>query len=137
MALTDEQYKQLFRYVDGAMDAEEQKAFQDSLLHNKILNDESEFYKEIQLLIKSVEQKIENTIPPLSGEKKSKNEQVWTIISEARRNWESKYEHDLKLKYGITDKEKKISGDGQKNKIKRIPNWVVAAALVGIALSGA
>ena len=58
MALTDEQYQRIFRYVDEEMDADEVKAFEAAILENKELCDEVELYKQVRLLSESVEEKI-------------------------------------------------------------------------------
>lgn len=136
MALTDEQYNQIFRYADGEMNTDERKAFEAALLENKELYDEVELYKQIQSLSESVEQKTTNT--DLSEEKISNNKKVWTIINDARKNWETQYEDDLKLKYGIAEA-KNIPAEEQKNKIRRIniSRWLMAASLIGLISVGA
>ena len=138
MALTDEQYKQLFRYANGEMNTAEKKAFEAALPGNKELSDEVDFYKELRSLSESVEQKTTNPDLFLSGGKKHHNKKVWAIMNDARKNWEIQYEDHLKLKYGITAKEKTIPGEDQKNKIRRIniSKWLTAAVLSGVAILG-
>jgi len=162
MELVDEQYRKVFRYVDGEMDAEEQKAFETSLAQNKALQNEVAFYKEVRLLSESVEQKICNT-DPLPGEKKSNDEKAWAMLSSVREDWEKRHEDVLKLKYGIheapgiqtkqngkareikTSKaalidEKTIlhssrAGHGKLKRINR-STWLAAAVLTGLFLLG-
>ena len=62
MALTDEQYRQVFRYADGEMDTDERKAFEATLAENNELRDEVHFYIQVARLGKSVEEKISNDI---------------------------------------------------------------------------
>jgi hypothetical protein len=138
MAMTDEQYKQILRYVDGEMDTDEQKKFEAALVENKELSDEVKFYKEIRLLSESVEQKTSSTDLFLSEEKKRDSEEVWTMINNARKNWENQYEDDLKLKYEITAGGKDIPEEEQKNNTRgiNISKWLIAATLAGIAALG-
>lgn len=133
MKMTDEQYKQIFRYVDDEMDAIEQKAFETALAENNELYDEVVFYKEVRLVSESVEQKICNTDPLLSEEKKSKDEEVWAMISQSRKNWEIQ-EDQLKLKYGISPIELKYIQRKQHGKVRKISisTWLVAAVLTGL-----
>ena len=61
MALTDEQYQQIFKYSDNEMEAEELKAFEAALAENKELRDEVEFYKQVRLLSESIDEKTKKT----------------------------------------------------------------------------
>ena len=135
MALTDEQYNQIFRYADGEMDTNERKVFEAALLENKELYDEVEFYKQIQSLSESVEQKTTDT--DLSVEKINTDKKVWTLISDARKNWETQNEYDFKLKYGIAEA-KNIPAEEEKKRIRRISmsRWLIAATLIGLISVG-
>lgn len=135
MALTDEQYNHISRYADGEMDTDERKAFEAALLEKKELYDEVEFYKQIQSLSESVEQKTTNT--DLSVEKINTDKKVWTLINDARKNWESQYENDLKLKYGFAEA-KNISAEEKKYNTRRIDisRWLIAATLIGLISVG-
>jgi hypothetical protein len=135
MSLTDEQYKQVLKYIDGEMDAVQQKAFEDILLTNRQMNDEVEFYKEIRLLAESVEQKDSNMNLTADEQKKSNDEHTRAMISQARKNWESQYEAELKLKYGIViNADKNIDPQTQDNRAKRINEWkwLAAATVAGV-----
>lgn len=86
MALTDEQYEQIFRYVDKEMDGAELEAFEAALNENKGLHDELDFYKQVRSLGESVEQKIRGN-DPLQGEEKKaamkKHGQCWPMRGRA------------------------------------------------------
>src|SRR5687768_262046 len=130
MALTDEQYQQIFRYADDEMDADELKAFEGALVENKELRDEVEFYKQVRALSESVEEKTRDTDPWPADEKKSSTEETWAMLTDARKKWENLYEDDLKLKYGIKPSTN-VPPDRQKNKIRRIniSRLLIAASL--------
>ena len=130
MALTDEQYQQIFRYADNEMNATESEKFEASLIENKELRDEVELYKQIRLLSESVEQKTSNIQTSFSEEKKSGNKEIKAMLAEARNKWENEYEDELKIKYGITES---INIPGrEKHKIRRIKisSWLVAASFI-------
>lgn len=140
MALTDEQYSQVFRYADGEMNADERKAFEALLLENKELNDEVELYKLVQSLSESVEQKTRNTEFVPTEEKKSEEEKISSILNHSRKKWESEQEAELKLKYGVnTNEEKHNTAQPRQNKVIRMDSrkWLVAAAVAGIVCLGA
>src|SRR5688572_2901077 len=103
MALTDEQYQQIFRYADNEMNATELKTFEAALLENKELRDEVELYKQIRLLSDSVEQKTSNANSPSAVEKKSSHKEIIAMLADARKKWENEYEDESKIKYGITE----------------------------------
>ena len=103
MALTDEQYHQIFSYVDQEMDADEVKAFEAALMENRELYYELEFYKQVRLLGDSVEQKTRGKDRFRDEQKKISHEQTSAMLARARKNWENTYEDELKLKYGITE----------------------------------
>ena len=103
MALTDEQYQQIFRYVDEEIDADEVKAFEAALIENRELFDELEFYKQVRLLGDAVEQKARGKDRLRDEEKKISHEQTSAMLARARKKWENTYEDELKLKYGITE----------------------------------
>jgi hypothetical protein len=135
MSLTDEQYKQVLKYLDGEMDAVQQKTFEVILLTNRQLNDEVEFYKKIRLLAESVEQKDIDMNSTADEQKKSNDEHTWAMISQAKKKWESQYEAELKLKYGIvTNAEKNIHPQTRDNRAKRIHEWkwLAAATVAGV-----
>ena len=135
MALTDEQYQQIFRYADNEMNAAELKTFEAALVANKELQEEVELYKQIRSLSESVEEKTSKTNPWLSEEKKSDKE-TWSMLAEARKKWENQYEDELKLKYGISDSI--TIAKSQKSKIRRInfSGWLIAASLIGLISLG-
>ena len=135
MTLTDDQYKQVLKYIDGEMDAVQQQAFENLLLQNTELSDEVEFYKEVRLLSKSVEQKSSEMDLLFSEQKKSNDEPVPQMISQARKKWESQHEAALKLNYGITVTENKnIHEQKQNNYSVRMNAWKwLAAAILGVA----
>ena len=137
MALTDEQYQQIFRYADDEMSPDELKAFEASLLENKELQGEVEFYKQVRLLSESVEEKTRGAYLSPAEEKKSSAEEIGPMLADARKKWENQYEDELKLKYGITEAIT-IATSGQKNK-KRSINfsvWLIAASLIGLISLG-
>lgn len=137
MELTDEQYKQVFRYVDGEMDADEQRAFETTLHQNKTLLDEVALYKEVRTLSASVEQKIGNTDSFITSEKKSNDGKVMAMINESRKEWESKYENALKIKNGIPPVEfKSIKREDKKIRRINLFKWLAAAVVAGIVSFG-
>jgi tetratricopeptide (TPR) repeat protein len=95
MKLTEEQYKQAARYVDGEMQGSEKESFEALLLQNNNLLEEVEAYKEIRSIGESIEDKI-STIEQSIIEKKNTHKEVWRMLEQARERWEQGHEGDLK-----------------------------------------
>ena len=136
MELSTEQYKQVLRYVDGEMDTAEQKAFEALIAVNKELYEEVAFYKELQSVSEAAGQKPGNLNLSIANNG-SDSEKVREMISQARQQWETEHENDLKIIPGRAEQ------DSNKNEVHtgiRSINpfkWLAAAIITGILLGGA
>ena len=135
MALTDEQYRQVFRYADGEMDTDERKAFEATLAENNELRDEVHFYIQVARLGKSVEEKISNADTWQTSQKKSDDEEIKGMLADARRNWENQYEDTLKAEYHVTDAPASISGESNVRKIN-VSEWLIPASVIALISVG-
>lgn len=131
MNLTDEQYKQVMRYVEGEMNSSEKKVVEAALLKNTALQEEVELYKEVQRLGSAIEQKISSpalqNYTPTSGEEDA----IWALLSGARKEWEEKHELELKQKLGIATPEENLQQCKEQGKVVKTGRWAklaVAAA---------
>ena len=138
MKLTDEQYSQILRYVEGEMEADERKVFVGSLSENNELHKEVELYKELQSLGRSIERKFYDTGLLLSGEK-TDDEEVNSLIGKARENWKKQQESERRThEFTVNETslprlpvEKKHAG--LKNYLRK---WQAAAVFAGLVLAG-
>ncbi len=114
MELTDKQYDEVLRYMNGEMDAIERKAFEAVLNQNNALQQEVEFYKELCSLSESAGQKIcginkekGEKINKDTSERKTSFDQIVRMIKQARSNWEINHEDNWRQEHGMKLREEK------------------------------
>jgi tetratricopeptide (TPR) repeat protein len=138
MRLTEEQYKQAARYVNGEMDASEKEAFELDLQQNSDLMEEVEAYQEIRLMGESAGRKISDLEQHLSR-KKREHEKVWRLIQQERANWEKqqhKADGENPGNYNGTIPATQIVRAKGKLRGMNIWRWLAVAMMAGfIALS--
>ncbi len=135
MTLSDDQIKQIFKYVHGEMNAPQQQAFEKLLLENERLRDEVELYKEIGLLSKTLAEKNFNVDLPSELQRSKSNNLIWTMLAEARKKWESEFEAAARLQTdNYANEDKAFPASAQKNKttIMNFSKWLAVAAVAGI-----
>jgi tetratricopeptide (TPR) repeat protein len=137
MGLTEEQNKQVARYVHGEMDTSEKAAFGLKLQQNSDLLEEVETYNAIRLLGESAGIKISALEQRLS-EKKLAHEKVWRLIQQERANWEINAKADRKNWGSYNGEMPLIQRVSAKGKLRGINmwKWLAVATVAGfIALS--
>jgi hypothetical protein len=133
MALTDQQYQKILQYSADEMSPDERKAFENSLLENKELYTELEFYIQLQSLSDSIEKKTGDAASLAFNAEKEIPKEYCKEIANARKNWEEKYENELKLKYGIGDTKTILNEEKKSIQINSSASrWLLAATLIGL-----
>ncbi|MBE7169075.1 MAG: hypothetical protein INR73_00700 [Williamsia sp.] len=137
MELTQEQYNQAARYVDGEMDATERSAFEALLLHNSALREEVEAFREIRSLGESIDEKISGSGQQLA-EKKKNHEAVWSILQEERKQWDKQHEKREEQDRPGGALKPLLPGERTPGKLKRIKilGWLAVAVVAGLTLLG-
>jgi hypothetical protein len=122
MELTEQQYEQVIRYVEGVMEVSEKEAFEVDMLQDSVLVEEVERYREVRSLGLAIEQKLGSSH---QFAREAKDEEVWQYLQQAREDWERDKETT-----GITE-----MGQG---KIRGLymRRWLLAAVLIGVLCLG-
>ena len=135
MKLTDEQYNQVAKFVDGEMEKAEHAAFEAMLHENEALKEEVELYEQIRSLGSSIAQKLgSESLSSPAGKTGEANDGL-LLIKQARGHWENEREDNCKRKHGIAmvgENKNKTEGPGSGRRINGWMKLAVAAALTGI-----
>ncbi len=135
MELTDEQYNQVAKFVDGELVEAEHSAFESMLPENETLREEVELYEQIRSLGSSIAQKLgSESLSSPEGKSGGANEGM-LLIKQARGYWENEQEDNLKRKHGIAiigEDKNKTERPGSGRRINVWMKLAVAAALTGI-----
>lgn len=160
MGLTDEQYNQVMRYVDGEMNTKEKNGFEVLVSQNKELSDEVMLYREIRAVSKSLANKVSDDNLLHTEEQANEEHSISAMIKRVRANWQksqgpsleeegqfnppssgvhsnvhdiiNRYPENLPTEPGSRAQKNIIHRDDHINRLKGFTNfkWLTAAALI-------